>query len=183
VENGSTVRLDDWFLAAGERGNSHTAIDRRHGGVPWTEGNLAEVLIDGREYFNDLLTALHATGPGDSVYLTGLEGDADELLGGAGSEVAVVLAELSRRGVGVRGLVWRSHEAIIRNSSSCVTRAGPATMSHSWAAWISCTDATTTNATSAIRSPPRSTSPTMANGQGGMTCKSRFVAPLSTTSG
>ncbi len=103
--------LDDWFLAAGERGNSHTAIDRRHGDVPWTEGNLAEVLIDGREYFSGLLTALRATGPGDSVYLTGLEGEADELLGGAGSEVAVVLAELAGRGVGVRGLVWRSHGA------------------------------------------------------------------------
>ena len=40
------MRLDDWFLAKGERGNDHTAIDRRHGDVPWTEGNLAEVLID-----------------------------------------------------------------------------------------------------------------------------------------
>lgn len=105
------MRLDEWFLAAGERANSHTAIDHRHGEVPWTEGNLAEVLIDGREYFSSLHTALRATVPGDAVYLTGLEGEADELLGGPGSEVAVVLAELAARGVGVRGLVWRSHSA------------------------------------------------------------------------
>ena len=43
--------IDDWFLAAGERDNHHSAIDRRHDGVSWTEGNLAEILVDGNEYF------------------------------------------------------------------------------------------------------------------------------------
>jgi phosphatidylserine/phosphatidylglycerophosphate/cardiolipin synthase-like enzyme len=103
------VRIDDWFLAAGERGNAHSEIDRRRDGVPWTEGNLAEVLVDGREYFTRLYSMLCSTGPGDSVYLTGLEGDSDERLAGPDTEVARVLGDLAERGVRVRGLVWRSH--------------------------------------------------------------------------
>jgi len=105
------MRIDDWFLAAGERDNRHSAIDRRHDGVPWTEGNLAEILVDGTEYFTRLYSTLCATASGDSVYLTGLEGDADELLAGPGTEVAGVLGDLVQRGVGVQGLVWRSHGA------------------------------------------------------------------------
>jgi phosphatidylserine/phosphatidylglycerophosphate/cardiolipin synthase-like enzyme len=105
------MRIDDWFLAAGERDNRHSAIDRRHDGVPWTEGNLAEILVDGSEYFTRLYSMLCATAPGDSVYLTGLEGDADERLAGPDTEIAGVLGELVHRGVRVCGLVWRSHGA------------------------------------------------------------------------
>ena len=84
------MRIDDWFLAAGQRGNQHTAIDRRHDGVPWTEGNLAELLIDGDEYFTRLYATLCATTDGDAVYITGLEGDADERLAGPGTGAAEV---------------------------------------------------------------------------------------------
>ena len=105
------MRIDDWFLSVDERGNHHSAIDRRHDGVPWTEGNLAEVLVDGTEYFDRLYSVLRATGTGDSVYLAGLEGDADERLAGSGTEVAGVLGDLAEQGVRVRGLVWRSHGA------------------------------------------------------------------------
>ncbi len=105
------MRIDDWFLTAGERGNRHSAIDRRHDDVAWTEGNGAEVLVDGSEYFTRLYSVLCATDPGDSVYLTGLEGDSDERLAGPGSEVAGVLGDLVKRGVRVHGLVWRSHGA------------------------------------------------------------------------
>src|SRR6476660_6102927 len=105
------MRIDDWFLAAGERGNEHSGIDRRHDDVPWTEGNRAEILVDGDEYFTRLYLILCTTGRGDSVFLTGLEGDADERLAGPGSEIADVLGELLRRGVRVCGMVWRSHGA------------------------------------------------------------------------
>ncbi|MDQ1425747.1 MAG: hypothetical protein QOD72_3245, partial [Acidimicrobiaceae bacterium] len=105
------MRIDEWFLAGGERGNRHSAIDERHDGVPWTEGNRAEILIDGSEYFGRLYAVLCEAAPGDSVYLTGLEGDADERLAGPGTEIAGVLGELVRRGVRVFGLVWRSHGA------------------------------------------------------------------------
>ena len=69
------MRLDDWFLAAGERSNTSTTIDGRHGTVAWTEGNQAEVLIDGSEYYACLYLALLSAGPGDSVFLCGVEGD------------------------------------------------------------------------------------------------------------
>jgi phosphatidylserine/phosphatidylglycerophosphate/cardiolipin synthase-like enzyme len=105
------MHVDDWFLASGERGNDHSVIDRHDNGVPWTEGNLAEVLIDGQEYFTSLYSALRSTVPGDSIYLTGLEGDADELLEGTDTEVGTVLGDLAQHGVLVRGLVWRSHGA------------------------------------------------------------------------
>jgi phosphatidylserine/phosphatidylglycerophosphate/cardiolipin synthase-like enzyme len=106
------MRVDDWFLAAGERGNEHSGIDRRHDGVPWTEGNHAEILVDGDEYFARLYSVLCATAHGDSVFLTGLEDDADERLAGPGTEIADVLGELLRRGVRVCGMVWRSHAAV-----------------------------------------------------------------------
>jgi phosphatidylserine/phosphatidylglycerophosphate/cardiolipin synthase-like enzyme len=47
--------------------------------------------------------------PDDWVHFTDWRGDPDERLAGPGTEVAKVLADLARRGVHVRGLVWRSH--------------------------------------------------------------------------
>jgi phosphatidylserine/phosphatidylglycerophosphate/cardiolipin synthase-like enzyme len=47
--------------------------------------------------------------PGDAVYFTDWEGNRDERLVGPGSEVGETLACLARRGVAVRGLLWRSH--------------------------------------------------------------------------
>ena len=104
------MRLDDWFLTPAERGNSATAIDRRRGdGTAWTEGNHVTVLVDGAEYFRRLYAALLAVGSGDRVHFTDWQGDSDELLDGPGSEVGEALAAAARRGVAVRGLLWRSH--------------------------------------------------------------------------
>ena len=104
------MQLEDWFLVARERGNPATTIDRRRGdGCAWTEGNAVEVLIDGAEYFGRLHDALVATVPGDSVYLLDWQSDGDELLVGSGSGIGRLLASLARRGVHVRGLLWRSH--------------------------------------------------------------------------
>jgi len=104
------LRLDDWFLTPGERGNAATAIDRRRGdGIGWTEGNSVEVLVDGVEYFDRLYEALLSVERGDCVLFTDWQGNGDELLGGPGSEIGRVLADVARRGVQVRGLLWRSH--------------------------------------------------------------------------
>lgn len=103
------MTVENWFLVAGERDNDHSAIDRRRGGVTWTEGNLALILIDGAEYFTHLHDALDSTAVGDTIYMTGLEDNADERLGGPGTEISRVLGDLTKRGVGIRGLVWRSH--------------------------------------------------------------------------
>ena len=104
------MRLDDWFLTPGERGNPATAIDARHRDAnAWTEGNRIEVLVDGATYFRRLCEALSSLEHGDSVYFADWQGDADELLHGPGTGIGRLLADAARRGVQVRGLLWRSH--------------------------------------------------------------------------
>jgi phosphatidylserine/phosphatidylglycerophosphate/cardiolipin synthase-like enzyme len=104
------MQLDQWFLTAAERGNAATDIDRRHGdGTAWTDGNDGQVLVDGSAYFARLHEELCASRPGDWVCFTDWQGDPDELLAGPGTEVGEVIADLARRGVHVRGLLWRSH--------------------------------------------------------------------------
>ena len=104
------MRFDDWFLTEDERGNPATALDaRRQDGRAWTEGNRAEVLIDGSQYFGRLYDALSTLEDGDWIHFTDWEGDPDERLAGPGTALGHVLADLARRGVHVRGLLWRSH--------------------------------------------------------------------------
>jgi phosphatidylserine/phosphatidylglycerophosphate/cardiolipin synthase-like enzyme len=102
--------LADWFLTPVERGNAATQIDagKAHAEA-WTEGNHVEVLIDGASYFARLHESLASLESGDAVHLTDWQGDADERLVGAGTEVGELLADLARRSVDVRGLLWRSH--------------------------------------------------------------------------
>jgi phosphatidylserine/phosphatidylglycerophosphate/cardiolipin synthase-like enzyme len=104
------VDNDRWFLMPDERGNAATEIDRRRDdGRAWTSGNKALPLIHGATYFERLYEELGRLGPGDWVHFTDWRGDSDELLTGPGTEVGRVLGELAQRGIGVRGLVWRSH--------------------------------------------------------------------------
>jgi phosphatidylserine/phosphatidylglycerophosphate/cardiolipin synthase-like enzyme len=102
--------LDEWFLAAAQRGNSATRLDSRHqDGTAWTTGNQVRPLLHGAAYFAELLAAIRAMDPGDLLLFTDWRGDPDERLDGPGTEVARVLAEAASRGVIVRGLLWRSH--------------------------------------------------------------------------
>ena len=104
------MRLDDWFLTSGERGNGATAVDSRRGdGTAWTEGNRVEVLVDGAEYFRRLHAALSSLERGDDVCFTDWQGDGDERLEGPGTEIGRILAAVARRGVQIRALLWRSH--------------------------------------------------------------------------
>jgi phosphatidylserine/phosphatidylglycerophosphate/cardiolipin synthase-like enzyme len=104
------MELQDWFLSASERGNDATEIDQRHGdGRAWTVGNEGTVLVDGADYFARLHDSLCDTDPGDWLYFTDWQGDPDEQLAGPGTAVGDVVAQLARRGVHVRGLLWRSH--------------------------------------------------------------------------
>ncbi|HEX2259679.1 MAG TPA: phospholipase D family protein [Actinomycetota bacterium] len=102
--------LEDWFLTPDERGNPSTEIDRRRlNESAYTEGNLVRVLVHGATYFKSLYEELKNLGPDDWVHFTDWEGDPDEQLVGPGTEVGKVLADLARRRVHVRGLLWRSH--------------------------------------------------------------------------
>ena len=101
---------EQWFLKAEERGNAVSEIDRRRGdGQGWTEGNAVSPLIHGADYFARLHQELSGLGPGDQVWFLDWRGDAGQRLAGPGTELGSVLAGAVRRGVDVRGLVWRSH--------------------------------------------------------------------------
>jgi phosphatidylserine/phosphatidylglycerophosphate/cardiolipin synthase-like enzyme len=93
-----------WFLSA-EEGAWLGA------GRPWTEGNRVAPIIHGRAYFARLLEVLETLAPGDLVFLTDWRGDDNEKLADEGPDLAGLLTRLVRRGVQVRGLLWRSHPA------------------------------------------------------------------------
>jgi phosphatidylserine/phosphatidylglycerophosphate/cardiolipin synthase-like enzyme len=105
------VVADDWYLSAAERGNPWTRLDTRHAdGRAWSEGNSVTPLIHGKAYFAALTERVSAMGAGDLLLFVDWRGDPDErLTGEPGSEVARLFADAARRGVDVRGLVWRSH--------------------------------------------------------------------------
>lgn len=99
-----------WFLSAAERGNRATRLDRRHlDGAAFTAGNGVTVLIHGQVYFVELLRCVRDLRSGDMLMFTDWRGDPDERLDGPGTEVSRVFAEAARRGVVVKGLIWRSH--------------------------------------------------------------------------
>jgi phosphatidylserine/phosphatidylglycerophosphate/cardiolipin synthase-like enzyme len=105
----------DWLLRKSERDNPRTRLDARHpDDEAWSEGNRVRPLIHGAAYFAELFACIEATVGGDLVLFTDWQGDADErLTGEPGSEVAQVLDRADKRGVDVRGLVWRSHWAAL----------------------------------------------------------------------
>lgn len=104
------MRLDDWFLTSDERGNPMTQIDsNRSGGVAWTEGNHVSFHIDGASYFNRLAEVIASLEANDEIRLTDWRGDADEHMTASGTSIATILADAGRRGVDIRGLLWRSH--------------------------------------------------------------------------
>ena len=102
----------DWLLTAAERDNPATVLDRRHGpdGPAWTEGNDVRALVDGSTYFARLHQVVTGLEAGDLLCFTDWRGDPDErLTGEQGTEVARVFCAAARRGVVVKGLLWRSH--------------------------------------------------------------------------
>ena len=108
--------ITNWFLTPSERGNPWSEIDSRRDGRAWTTGNSVTPLIHGRTYFKRLHEVICELEDGDWVHFTDWRGDADELLNGPGTEVGKVLAEAARRGVQVRGLIWRSHPTAMKFS-------------------------------------------------------------------
>jgi phosphatidylserine/phosphatidylglycerophosphate/cardiolipin synthase-like enzyme len=109
-EQPPTDALEDWFLTASERGNEFSGIDKRHAGAAWTTGNRVETLIHGATYFRRLLAAIGELEAGDQLFFTDWRSDPDQRLGdGSETEIGNVLSAAARRGVSVKGLLWRSH--------------------------------------------------------------------------
>jgi phosphatidylserine/phosphatidylglycerophosphate/cardiolipin synthase-like enzyme len=98
-----------WFLDPGERGNPDTELDGRGDGRAYTTGNDVRPLVHGATYFRRLFEVVSSLQDGHWVHFMDWRGDPDERLAGPGTEVANVLAGAAKRGVEVRGLVWRSH--------------------------------------------------------------------------
>ena len=115
----------DWFLSRQERGNPDSSIPS------WCEGNAAEPLIHGITYFDRLATEVDSLRAGDHLFFTDWRGDPDERLRDDGPTVASLFAAAARRGVVVKGLLWRSHldkltysEEENRNLGDAVREAG-----------------------------------------------------------
>jgi phosphatidylserine/phosphatidylglycerophosphate/cardiolipin synthase-like enzyme len=107
--DGDRMALQDWYLSAADRGNPDTQLDRRRGdGLAWSSGNEVTALVHGAEYFPALLAAVRRMRAGDRLFFTDWRGDPDQLLG-PGAAVSSVFADAARRGVVVKGLIWRSH--------------------------------------------------------------------------
>jgi phosphatidylserine/phosphatidylglycerophosphate/cardiolipin synthase-like enzyme len=105
------VDATEWLLTAAERDNDATVLDSRHAdGLAWTDGNDVRPLIHGATYFARLLEEVQTLRAGDLLLFTDWRGDPDQRLDEEpGHEIATVFADAARRGVIVRGLLWRSH--------------------------------------------------------------------------
>ncbi|TIC79768.1 phospholipase [Nocardioides sp. GY 10113] len=107
----AVVDVTQWFLISAERENPHTVIDAVRGdGTAWSSGNSVRALVHGRDYFAELHERICALGPGDRFYFADWQGDPDQrLTDDPRSTLNDTLVDAARRGVDVRGLLWRSH--------------------------------------------------------------------------
>jgi phosphatidylserine/phosphatidylglycerophosphate/cardiolipin synthase-like enzyme len=103
TSGGLLVAVRDWFLSAEERGNPDSSIPT------WSTGNTAEPLIHGKTYFDRLVTEVESLQAGDHLFFTDWRGDPDERMRDDGPTIAELLAAAAKRGVIVKGLLWRSH--------------------------------------------------------------------------
>lgn len=94
---------EDWFLTAAQRGNRASDLPA------FAAGNAVDVLIHGAAYFDALAAEVAALGAGDHLFFTDWRGDPDERMRPEGPTVREVFTAAARRGVVVKGLVWRSH--------------------------------------------------------------------------
>jgi phosphatidylserine/phosphatidylglycerophosphate/cardiolipin synthase-like enzyme len=111
------VSIEGWFLSPSERGNAWTRVDARRAPAAWSTGNDARVLVHGATYFAELSASVAEAGRGDLVLFTDWRGDPDEALDDSGRTVSELLCTAARRGVVVKGLIWRSHLDRLRFSA------------------------------------------------------------------
>jgi phosphatidylserine/phosphatidylglycerophosphate/cardiolipin synthase-like enzyme len=103
TSEGLLVSVRDWFLSTEERGNPDSSIPA------WCAGNTAEPLIHGKTYFDRLVTEVESLQAGDHLFFTDWRGDPDERMRDDGPTIAELFAAAAKRGVIVKGLLWRSH--------------------------------------------------------------------------
>ncbi|AGB24109.1 phosphatidylserine/phosphatidylglycerophosphate/cardiolipin synthase [Mycobacterium sp. JS623] len=94
---------NDWFLTDAERGNPASKLPA------WCEGNRVEPLIHGATYFDRLAAEVEVLRAGDHLFFTDWRGDPDEKMRDDGPTIRELFSAAAKRGVVVKGLVWRSH--------------------------------------------------------------------------
>jgi phosphatidylserine/phosphatidylglycerophosphate/cardiolipin synthase-like enzyme len=104
--------LDDWFLAPDQRGNPATTVPI------WCAGNRVEPLIHGTTYFDRLVDEVRALESGDHLFFTDWRGDRDQVLREGGPTFGELFGAAAKRGVVVRGLLWRSHVDLLQFSQA-----------------------------------------------------------------
>ena len=96
--------LQDWFLTAEERGNPallHTHLVRgKHGRTAYSRQNVLRPA--GRPRWR-------RSGEGDHLFFTDWRGDPDEQMRDDGPDHRRAVRAAAKRGVVVKGLLWRSH--------------------------------------------------------------------------
>lgn len=100
--------LTDWLLTRAERDNPHTRL------ATTAAGNSCAPLVHGATYFARLVETVETLRSGDHLFFTDWRGDPDERLTDDGPTVGRLFSDAARRGVVVRGLVWRSHGEMMR---------------------------------------------------------------------
>ncbi|WP_197379743.1 phospholipase D family protein [Mycolicibacterium mengxianglii] len=97
------MSAESWLLTVAERGNPHTRLSA------WSDGNAVRPLVHGSAYFDELVGEVEALQAGDHLFFTDWRGDPDERLRPDGPTVVELFTAAARRGVVVKGLMWRSH--------------------------------------------------------------------------
>jgi phosphatidylserine/phosphatidylglycerophosphate/cardiolipin synthase-like enzyme len=97
------VAVDEWLISTAERGNPASSLPA------WSDGNAVRPLVHGASYFERLVSEIEALEAGDCLFFTDWRGDADERLSPDGPTVGELFGGAARRGVVVKGLMWRAH--------------------------------------------------------------------------
>jgi phosphatidylserine/phosphatidylglycerophosphate/cardiolipin synthase-like enzyme len=97
------VQTQSWFLTGRERDNPASTLGA------FSAGNAVRPLVHGAVYFARLVEEVGALQADDQLFFTDWRGDADQRLGPDGPTVGQLFGDAARRGVVVKGLMWRSH--------------------------------------------------------------------------
>jgi phosphatidylserine/phosphatidylglycerophosphate/cardiolipin synthase-like enzyme len=105
ISREALVRVEDWFLTAEERGNPDHRL------TSWCSGNQVVPLVHGATYFARLVEEVRELREGDHLFFTDWRGDPDERMTPDGPTVGELFSDAARRGVVVKGLMWRAHRS------------------------------------------------------------------------
>jgi phosphatidylserine/phosphatidylglycerophosphate/cardiolipin synthase-like enzyme len=99
-----------WLLTDQERANPASGVRA------FTTGNRVTAHVHGRSYFPRLCEVIRAMQPADRLMLSAFRVDGEQLLDGPGTSISEIVTAAVRKGVDVRGLIWRSQPGKLEQS-------------------------------------------------------------------